>query len=94
MQKFIFLFQKNLLLQFLLIFVLWFIGRSIALTLHLSFLGNLIGLVLLFVLLAKKIIPLKKVDHAAKILLLEMPLFLIPAILAITIHPEFLGFWV
>ncbi|MBM7644871.1 holin-like protein [Scopulibacillus daqui] len=66
-------------LQIALLFVFYLIGNELQNLLHLPVPGSIIGMILLFLLLCFKIVPLKLVEKGSQFLLAHLPLLFIPA---------------
>lgn len=77
--------------QIVLFVLFWLIGEAIVRVLHLPFSGGLPGLALVLTLLGTRTLQLGSVKPGADWLLAHMLLFLVPAVLAVMEHPEFLG---
>ncbi len=82
------LWQKSFLAQIFVIFLFWLAGLLVGSYLGLSFLSNVIGLFLLLLAIFTKVVASKNIERGANFFLSEMPLFFIPAIMAITVHSE------
>ena len=77
--------------QILIITTFLLIGNTIHSYAHLPIPGSVIGLVLLFLALYLRIIPLKLVDVGAKLLTAELLLFFIPSAVGIMNYPDLFG---
>lgn len=77
--------------QILIITTFFLIGNTIHSYAHLPIPGSVIGLVLLFLALYLRIIPLKLVDVGAKLLTAELLLFFIPSAVGIMNYPDLFG---
>ena len=64
--------------EFMLIFVINYVGILISNVLHFPLPGTITALLLLFLLLKFKILKLEKIENAANFLLLNMTLFFMP----------------
>lgn len=71
--------QTHLFVQFTIIFGIYLAGESISHLLPLPMPGNIIGMVLLFVLLTLKWIKVRQVEDLGKFLINNMGFFFIPA---------------
>ncbi|MBF7152016.1 CidA/LrgA family holin-like protein [Bacillus albus] len=69
----------TLLLQVGVLYVFSVVGTWIQGVFHLSMPGSLIGMLMLFLLLSTRILPLKWFEEGAEKLLIFLPLFLIPS---------------
>ncbi|MEQ3590198.1 CidA/LrgA family holin-like protein [Bacillus albus] len=69
----------TLLLQVGVLYVFSVVGTWIQGVFHLSMSGSLIGMLMLFLLLSTRILPLKWFEEGAEKLLIFLPLFLIPS---------------
>ena len=83
--------HQSRLLQVAILLGFWGAGEGIARALRLPVPGGIVGLFVVLGLLATKRVSLVSVRRGAGALLGEMLLFFIPAVLAISEHPEFLG---
>lgn len=77
--------------QILIITTFLLIGNAIHSYARLPIPGSVIGLVLLFLALYLRIIPLKLVDVGAKLLTAELLLFFIPSAVGIMNYPDLFG---
>lgn len=66
-------------LQIVVLYVFYFIGDWLQSLLELSIPGSIIGMLLLFLLLMFKIVPVKMIEEGAHFLNLYLPVFFIPA---------------
>ncbi|MFC7393589.1 CidA/LrgA family protein [Scopulibacillus cellulosilyticus] len=66
-------------LQIALLYVFYFIGNCLQNVLHLPIPGSILGMILLFLLLCFKIVPLKSIETGSQFLLAYLPVFFIPA---------------
>lgn len=69
----------KLLREAILIFGIYFIGEGIKLATNLAIPGNLIGMILLFILLCTRVIKVEQISTLSDFLLGHMPFFFIPA---------------
>ncbi|PEM48195.1 CidA/LrgA family holin-like protein [Bacillus wiedmannii] len=80
----------TLLLQVGVLYVFSLVGTWIQEVLHLSMPGSLIGMLMLFLLLATRILPLKWFEEGAEKLIIFLPLFLIPSTTGLMEYGSFL----
>jgi len=73
------------------LYILLFVGNSIARLLHLPIPGSIIGLVLLFLLLQFHMIKLEWIELGAGLLLSELLLFFIPSAIGIIDYDSLFG---
>ena len=73
-----------ILLQFILIIVITYIGNVIQKVLHIPIASSIVGLILFFLLLQFKIIPLRMVEGAASLLLSTMIFYFVPYVVGAT----------
>ncbi|QDP99738.1 CidA/LrgA family holin-like protein [Lysinibacillus fusiformis] len=73
------------------LYILLFVGNSIARILHLPIPGSIIGLVLLFLLLQFHIIKLEWIELGAGLLLSELLLFFIPSAIGVIDYDALFG---
>ncbi|MFB7158554.1 MULTISPECIES: CidA/LrgA family holin-like protein [unclassified Lysinibacillus] len=73
------------------LYVILFVGNSIARLLHLPIPGSIIGLVLLFLLLQFHIIKLEWIELGAGLLLSELLLFFIPSAIGVIDYTTLFG---
>ncbi|KAB2329403.1 CidA/LrgA family holin-like protein [Cytobacillus depressus] len=78
-------------LQICILYVFSFIGNAIHNLFHLGIPGSIIALILLFICLCLKIIPIKFIEHGAGFLLGLLSLFYIPATVGIMNYPSLLS---
>jgi len=78
-------------LQICILYLFNFVGNFISSFFNLAIPGSIIGLILLFICLALKIIPVKLVESGAGFLLSVLTLFFIPATVGIMNHPSLLS---
>lgn len=69
-----------ILLQFILIIVITYIGNVIQKALHIPIASSIVGLILFFLLLQFKIIPVRIVEGAASFLLSTMIFYFVPSV--------------
>ncbi|WP_374965653.1 CidA/LrgA family holin-like protein [Lysinibacillus sp. RS5] len=81
----------NSIVQIGYLYVLLFVGNSIARLLHLPIPGSIIGLVLLFLLLQFHIIKLEWIELGAGLLLSELLLFFIPSAIGVIDYDSLFG---
>lgn len=79
--------------QVIILYLFSFIGSWIVQSLSLQFPGSIVGLLLLFVCLYFRIIPVELIKDGAGFLLAFLALFFIPATVGIMDYPELLS-WV
>ncbi len=79
------------LVQIVYLYILLFVGNSIARILHLPIPGSIIGLVLLFLLLQFHIIKLEWIELGAGLLLSELLLFFIPSAIGVIDYDALFG---
>lgn len=70
--------EKIMLREFLLIFVINYIGVIIAQVFKLPIPGTILGMLLLFILLYTKVLKVSSIERAANFLLLNMTIFFLP----------------
>ena len=80
-----------LLLQVGVLYVFSLVGTWIQGVFHLSMPGSLIGMLMLFLLLSTRILPLKWFEEGAEKLLVFLPLFLIPSTTGLMEYESFLS---
>lgn len=80
----------TLLLQVGVLYVFSLVGTWIQGEFHLSMPGSLIGMLMLFLLLATRILPLKWFEEGAEKLIVFLPLFLIPSTTGLMEYGPFL----
>lgn len=83
--------HRSRLAQLGLILALWLAGEGLVRASGLPLPGGVFGLALALVLLASRRISLFSLKRGAEWFLAEMLLFFVPAVLAVTDHPEFVG---
>ena len=81
----------NSIVQIGYLYVILFVGNSIARLLHLPIPGSIIGLVLLFLLLQFHIIKLEWIELGAGLLLSELLLFFIPSAIGVIDYTALFG---
>ena len=81
----------NILLQICILFIFSYIGTVIHDLFHLVIPGSIIALLLLFVCLCLKIVPVKLIENGAVFLLSVLMLFFIPATVGIINYPSLLS---
>ncbi|WP_319200208.1 CidA/LrgA family protein [uncultured Ilyobacter sp.] len=67
-----------MIIQFLLIFGITYLGELISTLLNLQIPGTILGMLLMFFLLSTGIIKVKQIEKAANILLINMAIFFLP----------------
>ncbi|KZD41535.1 MULTISPECIES: CidA/LrgA family holin-like protein [Bacillus cereus group] len=80
----------TLLLQVGVLYVFGLVGTWIQGVFHLSMPGSLIGMLMLFLLLSTRIVPLKWFEEGAEKLIVFLPLFLIPSTTGLMEYGSFL----
>lgn len=78
----------RIIIQVLLLYLFYIVGEYLQKKLHLPVSGSIVGLLLLFVLLLFKVIPLKWIEDGATTILAYLPLFFIPATAGIVNHMD------
>ena len=78
-------------LQICILYIFSFIGTTIHNVFHTVIPGSIIALILLFICLCLKIIPVKFIEHGAGFLLGILTLFYIPATVGIMNYPSLLS---
>lgn len=81
-----------IILQICILYLFYFVGSVIQNFFHLIIPGSIIGLILLFVCLCLKIIPVKFIESGAGFLLGILMLLFIPATVGIMDYPSLLSF--
>jgi holin-like protein len=79
------------LLQVVSIIAIWKTGEVLAYLTAVPVPGSIVGMLLLLVLLRCGMVDLSSIKRGAEWLLAEILLFFVPAVLAVSDHPEFLG---
>lgn len=69
-----------------LLYLFYLLGETVKQLLHLPIPGSIVGLLLLFVLLLCRVIPVRWIEHGATAILAYLPLFFIPATAGIVDH--------
>lgn len=91
--------RKNILrivliiLQIGFLYSLSLLGNAIVALLNLPIPGSIIGLILLFLGLYFKIIPVNYIKEGAGFILVILPMFLIPSTVGVVQYPELLSMW-
>ena len=83
--------HRSRILQIALIVVFWLAGETLSRMLGLPIPGGVVGMAIVYVLLASGLLRLASVRRGADWFLAEMLLFFIPAVMAILEHREMLG---
>lgn len=78
-------------LQICILYIFLFIGNAIQNLFHLAIPGSIIALILLFICLCLKIIPVRFIEQGAGFLLSILTLFFIPATVGIMNYPSLLS---
>lgn len=81
----------NILLQICILFIFSYIGTVIQNLFHLVIPGSIIALLLLFICLCLKIVPVKYIENGAGFLLSTLMLFFIPSTVGIMNYPSLLS---
>ncbi|SES45683.1 CidA/LrgA family protein [Psychrobacillus sp. OK032] len=81
----------NILLQICILFIFSYIGTVIQNLFHLIIPGSIIALLLLFICLCLKIVPVKYIENGASFLLSTLMLFFIPSTVGIMNYPSLLS---
>lgn len=81
----------NILLQICILFIFSYIGTVIHDLFHLVIPGSIIALLLLFVCLCLKIVPVKYIENGAGFLLSTLLLFFIPSTVGIMNYPSLIS---
>jgi holin-like protein len=81
----------NILLQICILFIFSYIGTVIHNLFHLVIPGSIIALLLLFICLCLKIVPVKYIENGAGFLLSTLLLFFIPSTVGIMNYPSLLS---
>ena len=81
----------NILLQICILYIFSFIGTVIHDLFHLVIPGSIIALLLLFICLCLKIVPVKWIENGAGFLLSILMLFFIPSTVGIMNYPSLLS---
>ncbi|OBZ14686.1 hypothetical protein A8L34_12270 [Bacillus sp. FJAT-27264] len=72
--------------QVVLLYLFSLAGEAVKQLLHLPIPGSIIGLLLLFVLLLCRVVPVRWIEHGSAAILAYLPLFFIPATAGIVNH--------
>ncbi len=83
--------RQSRVLQILLIALIWLMCDTVSVRLKLPIPGSVLGIFALLALFASRALTPHDLESGANWLLAEMMLFFVPAIVAVTNHPEFLG---
>lgn len=83
--------RQSRMAQIILITLFWLAGEELGTTLHLPIPGSVIGISLVLAVLAAGLMKPHSLQRGAEWLLAEMLLFFVPAVPALTTHPEFAG---
>ncbi|PKR49759.1 CidA/LrgA family protein [Thalassospira marina] len=83
--------RNSQLLQIAAIFAFWLLGEAVVRLCDIPVPGGIIGMVVVFALLASRRISLRSMRRGAQWYLAEMLLFFIPAVLAVLNHHELFG---
>ncbi|UNL87405.1 CidA/LrgA family holin-like protein [Priestia koreensis] len=78
----------RIIIQIMILYVFSFVGEYVHQISHLPIPGSIIGLLLLFILLLCKVIPVKIIEDGSSFLLAFLPLLFIPAITGIMKYPS------
>lgn len=78
----------RIVIQVFLLYLFYLAGDYLQKQLHLPVSGSIVGLLLLFVLLLFRIIPVKWIEDGATTILAYLPLFFIPATAGIVNHMD------
>jgi len=84
-------FHQSRLAQVGLLSLVWLAGEALVRILYLPVPGGIVGMLLLYAWLASGRVSLRSLRRGASWYLGEMLLFFIPAVPAVTAHPEFFG---
>ncbi|OAB39960.1 hypothetical protein PMSD_02585 [Paenibacillus macquariensis subsp. defensor] len=76
----------RIIIQVGLLYLFYLAGDYIQQLLHLPIPGSIVGLLLLFVLLLCKVVPVRWIEHGSSTILSYLPLFFIPATSGIVNH--------
>ncbi|WP_322906133.1 CidA/LrgA family protein [Paenibacillus campi] len=76
----------KIMIQIALLYAFAWLGGAIQQWLHLSIPGSIIGLLLLFVLLVCRIVPVTWIETGSKTILFYLPLFFVPATVGVMNH--------
>ncbi|OMD34400.1 MULTISPECIES: CidA/LrgA family holin-like protein [Paenibacillus] len=78
----------RIIIQVFLLYLFYLAGDYLQKQLHLPVSGSIVGLLLLFVLLLFRVVPLKWIEEGATTILAYLPLFFIPATAGIVNHMD------
>ncbi|MEI4771208.1 CidA/LrgA family holin-like protein [Psychrobacillus sp. FJAT-51614] len=78
--------------QILILYMFSFLGTLLVEGLHIKFPGSIVGLILLFLGLYFKLIPVSLIKDGAGFLLSVLTLFFVPATVGVMNYPELLSF--
>lgn len=78
----------RIIIQVFLLYLFYLAGDFLQKQLHLPVSGSIVGLLLLFVLLLFKVVPVKWIEDGATTILAYLPLFFIPATAGIVKHMD------
>ncbi|WP_319581540.1 CidA/LrgA family protein [uncultured Pseudodesulfovibrio sp.] len=84
-------FHNSSLAQIGLVFLVWLASEGFVRTTHAPIPSGIVGLMVVILLLASRRLSLRSLRRGADWYLGEMLLFFIPAVPAVTAHPEFFG---
>ncbi|MDK2955213.1 MAG: holin-like protein [Desulfovibrionales bacterium] len=84
-------FYGSRLAQIALLYFVWLASSSLARAVGLPIPGGIVGMAVLYALLASKAVSLRSLRRGVQWYLGEMLLFFVPAVLSFTAHPEFFG---
>lgn len=76
----------RIIVQVALLYLFYVVGDYLQELLHLPIPGSIVGLLLLFVLLLCKIVPVSWIEHGSNTILAYLPLFFIPSTAGIMNH--------
>ncbi|OAB47091.1 CidA/LrgA family protein [Paenibacillus antarcticus] len=76
----------RIIIQVGLLYLFYLVGDYIQKLLHIPIPGSIVGLLLLFMLLLCKVIPVRWIEHGSSAILTYLPLFFIPATAGIVDH--------
>ncbi|WP_339247950.1 CidA/LrgA family holin-like protein [Paenibacillus sp. FSL R10-2796] len=78
----------RIIIQVFLLYLFYLAGDYLQKQLHLPVSGSIVGLLLLFVLLLFRVVPVKWIEEGATTILAYLPLFFIPATAGIVNHMD------
>ncbi|OMD95457.1 hypothetical protein BSK54_26185 [Paenibacillus odorifer] len=78
----------HIIIQVFLLYLFYLAGDYLQKQLHLPVSGSIVGLLLLFVLLLFRVVPVKWIEEGATTILAYLPLFFIPATAGIVNHMD------